>query len=186
VSLSISSSSPVASFEHRSNKWPLLLRRSASRVLTAPGHPTPCATSPCARHLPCALVGHDSHEYYEHSVILGLASLTIPCSVTEERARTTWLPMHPFNALAGHRPIHAGCTIGKSRTHARDGVGVRCAAKRVCGSTPGEWDANNPVFAVSLEALQDHSIQSSAVPRFPTCSCPLALSGLVSCSPRSH
>src|SRR5713101_3578557 len=40
--------------------------------------------------------------------------------------------------------------------------------QRVCGSTPGEWDANNPVFAVSLMRCRTTAHTSSAAPRFPT------------------
>src|SRR5216684_4151779 len=40
--------------------------------------------------------------------------------------------------------------------------------RRVCGSTPGDWDANNPVFAVSLRRCRTTAHTSSAAPRFPT------------------
>src|SRR6266436_8259330 len=40
--------------------------------------------------------------------------------------------------------------------------------RRVCGSTPGDWDANNPVLAVSLRRCRTTAHTSSAAPRFPT------------------
>src|SRR5713101_4836863 len=40
--------------------------------------------------------------------------------------------------------------------------------RRVCGSTPGDWDANNPVLALSLRRCRTTAYTSSAVPRFPT------------------
>src|SRR5712691_8429159 len=39
-------------------------------------------------------------------------------------------------------------------------------SRRVCGSTPGDWDANNPVLAVSLRRCRTTAYPSSAVPRF--------------------
>jgi hypothetical protein len=38
--------------------------------------------------------------------------------------------------------------------------------RRVCGSTPGDWDSNNPVLAVSLRRCRTTAYTSSAVPRF--------------------
>src|SRR2546430_13655328 len=40
--------------------------------------------------------------------------------------------------------------------------------RRVCGSTPGDWDANNPVLALSLRRCRTTAYTSSAAPRFPT------------------
>src|SRR5712691_10576091 len=40
--------------------------------------------------------------------------------------------------------------------------------RRVCGSTPGDWDANNPVLALSLRRCRTTAHTSSAAPRFPT------------------
>src|SRR6266851_4896793 len=40
--------------------------------------------------------------------------------------------------------------------------------RRVCGSTPGDWDANNPVLAISLRRCRTTAHTSSAAPRFPT------------------
>src|SRR5438093_11690018 len=39
--------------------------------------------------------------------------------------------------------------------------------RRVCGSTPGDWDSNNAVLAVSLRRCRTTAYTSSAVPRFP-------------------
>jgi len=39
--------------------------------------------------------------------------------------------------------------------------------RRVCGSTPGDWDADNPVLAISLRRCRTTAYTSSAVPRFP-------------------
>src|SRR6266849_9060165 len=38
--------------------------------------------------------------------------------------------------------------------------------RRVCGSTPGDWDANNPVLAVSLRRCRTTAYTSSAIPCF--------------------
>src|SRR5712692_2081622 len=38
--------------------------------------------------------------------------------------------------------------------------------RRVCGSTPGDWDLNNPVLALSLRRCRTTAYTSSAVPRF--------------------
>ena len=38
--------------------------------------------------------------------------------------------------------------------------------RRVCGSTPGDWDANNLVLAISLRRCRTTAYTSSAVPRF--------------------
>jgi hypothetical protein len=62
---------------------------------------------------------------------------------------------------------HAGCTIGKSRTHGSRWRRRQMCCQRVCGSTPGDWDANNPVLAVSLRRCRTTAYTSSAVPRFP-------------------
>ena len=62
---------------------------------------------------------------------------------------------------------HAGCTIGKSRTHGSRWRWRQMCCQRVCGSTPGDWDANNPVLAVSLRRCRTTAYTSSAVPRFP-------------------
>src|SRR5215831_13803397 len=54
--------------------WPALLRRSASRV---PHRRWTCdhlCHFPLCTALTCALVGRDAHEYYWHSVTVGLAS----------------------------------------------------------------------------------------------------------------
>src|SRR6266566_8059896 len=49
---------------------------------------------------------------------------------------------------------------------ARDGVGLQMCYRRVCGSTPGDWDSNNPVLALSLRCCRTTAYTSSAVPRF--------------------
>lgn len=61
---------------------------------------------------------------------------------------------------------HAGCTIGKSRTHGSRWRRRQMCCQRVCGSTPGDWDSNNPVLAVSLRRCRTTAYTSSAVPRF--------------------
>src|SRR5215470_12970193 len=38
--------------------------------------------------------------------------------------------------------------------------------RRVCGSTPGDWDADNPVLAISLRRCRTTAYTSSTVPRF--------------------
>src|SRR6266446_2297217 len=38
--------------------------------------------------------------------------------------------------------------------------------RRVCGSTPGDWDANNPVLALSLRRCRTTAYTSSALPCF--------------------
>ena len=63
---------------------------------------------------------------------------------------------------------HAGCTIGKSRTHGSRWRRRQMCCRRVCGSTPGDWGSNNPVLAVSLRRCGATAYTSSAVPRFPT------------------
>src|SRR6266581_2911185 len=62
---------------------------------------------------------------------------------------------------------HAGCTIGKSRTHGSRWRRPQMCCQRVCGSTPGDWDSHNPVLAVSLRRCRTTAYTSSAVPRFP-------------------
>src|SRR5439155_4885254 len=39
--------------------------------------------------------------------------------------------------------------------------------RRVCGSTPGDWDSDNPVLAISLRRCRTTAYTSSAVPRYP-------------------
>src|SRR5262249_57422446 len=51
---------------------------------------------------------------------------------------------------------------------AHDGVGLQMCYRRVCGSTPGDWDSHNPVLALSLRRCRTTAYTSSAVPRFPT------------------
>jgi len=63
----------------------------------------------------------------------------------------------------GHR---AGCTMSKSRTHGSRWRWRQMCCQRVCGSTPGDWDSNNPVLAVSLRRCRTTAYTSSAVPRF--------------------
>src|SRR6266853_2295228 len=38
--------------------------------------------------------------------------------------------------------------------------------RRVCGSTAGDWDSDNPVLAISLRRCRATAYTSSAVPRF--------------------
>ncbi len=76
---------------------PDLLRRSASRV---PHRRWACdhlCHFPLCTALPCALVGRDSHEYYWHSVTLGLASYR-PSRVPSQRnvIERRRLPIHPL------------------------------------------------------------------------------------------
>src|SRR5439155_18353675 len=61
---------------------------------------------------------------------------------------------------------HAGCTIGKSRTHGSRWRRRQMCCQRVCGSTPGDWDSDNPVLAISLRRCRTTAYTSSAVPRF--------------------
>src|SRR5262245_36304524 len=49
---------------------------------------------------------------------------------------------------------------------AHDGVGLQMCYRRVCGSTPGDWDSNNAVLALSLRRCRTTAYTSSAVPRF--------------------
>src|SRR4029453_548085 len=42
----------------------------------------------------------------------------------------------------------------------------RCATDECAASTPGDWDANNPVLALSLRRCRTTAYTSSAVPRF--------------------
>ena len=124
-------------------------------------------------------MGHDSHEYYEHSVILGLASLR-PSRVPSlrnvlERRR---LPMHPLQCPRWASAITQGVPSAKVEPMARDGVGVRCAAN-ACAVPPLES---------GMQTIQSSPYRSGVAgpqhthlllfPAFPTCSCPLALSGL--------
>ena len=69
VTLSMSISSPVIFFEQRSSETSPA-SRSASRGLTAPGHPTTCATSLCGTAFPCALWASLPRVSW-HSVTLG-------------------------------------------------------------------------------------------------------------------
>src|SRR5262252_6607397 len=63
----------------------------------------------------------------------------------------------------GHR---AGCTMSESRTHGSRWRRHQMCCRRVCGSTPGDWDSNNPVLALSLRRCRTTAYTSSAVPRF--------------------
>src|SRR5712691_8509445 len=38
--------------------------------------------------------------------------------------------------------------------------------RRVCGSTAGDWDSDNPVLAISFRRCRTTAYTSSAVPRF--------------------
>src|SRR5215470_8689494 len=49
---------------------------------------------------------------------------------------------------------------------AHDGGGLQMCYRRVCGSTPGDWDSNNAVLALSLRRCRTTAYTSSAVPRF--------------------
>src|SRR5262249_8336620 len=61
---------------------------------------------------------------------------------------------------------HAGCTIGKSRTHGSRWRRRQMCYRRVCGSTPGDWDSHNAVLALSLRRCRTTAYTSSAVSRF--------------------
>src|SRR5215510_2314748 len=78
-------------------RWPALLRRSASRVPHRSWTSDHLCHFPLCTALPCALVGRDPHEYYWHSVTVGLAScrssrVPSPRNVLERRRR----PLHPL------------------------------------------------------------------------------------------
>jgi len=112
-------------------------------------------------------------------VILGLASLR-PSRVPSlrnvlERRR---LPIHPLQCPRWASAITQGVPSAKVEPMARDGVGVRCAAN-ACAVPPLES---------GMQTIQSSPYRSGVAgpqhthlllfPAFPTCSCPLALSGL--------
>src|SRR5205823_8887651 len=156
-----------------------LLRRSASRVphrLWACDH---LCHFPLCTALPCALVGRHAHEYYWHSVTLGLASdrpSRVPSlrNVLERRR----LPIHPLQCPRWASAITQGVPSAKVEPMARDGVGIRCAADE-CAVPPLE---------IGIHTIQSSPYRSGVagpqrthlplLPALPTCSCPLALSGL--------
>ena len=137
VTVSVSISSPVA-FSENLERESVLLRRSASRVPHSSRLSSHLCPFPLCTALPCALVGRDSHEYYEHSVILGLASFR-PSRVPSlrnvlERRR---LPIHPLQCPRWASAITQGVPSAKVEPMARDGVGIRCAADE-CAVPPLE------------------------------------------------
>jgi hypothetical protein len=146
---------------------PVLLRRSASRV---PHRFWVCrhlCHFPLCTALPCPLVGRHSHEYYWHSVTLGLASgrpsrVPSPRNVLERRR----LPIHPLQCPHWVSAIAQGVPSAKAEPMAHDGVGLQMRYRRVCGFTPGDWSSNNPVLALSLRCCRTTAHTSSAVPRF--------------------
>ena len=124
---------------------------------------------PLCTALPCALVGRDSHEYYWHSVTMGLASGR-PSRVPSQRnvLERRRLPIHPLQCPRWASAIAQGVPSAKVEPMARDGVGCQMCCRRVCGSTPGDWNSNNPVLALSLRCCRTTAYTSSAVPRFTT------------------
>jgi hypothetical protein len=56
--------------------------------------------------------------------------------------------------------------MSKSRTHGSRWRRHQMCCQRVCGSTPGDWDSNNPVLALSLRRCRITAYTSSAAPRF--------------------
>src|SRR5712691_11403789 len=65
----------------------------------------------------------------------------------------------------GHR---TGCTMSESRTHGSRWRRRQMCCRRVCASTPGDWDSNNPVLALSFRRCRTATYPSSVTPRFPT------------------
>jgi hypothetical protein len=75
-------------------------------------------------------------------------------------------PIHPLQYPRWASAIAQGVPSAKVEPMARDGVGVQMCYRRVCGSTPGDWDSDNAVFAISLRRCRTTAYTSSAVPRF--------------------
>jgi hypothetical protein len=158
---------------------PLLLRRSASRVPHRSWTSDHLCHFPLGTALPCALLGRDSHEYSSHSVIVGLASLR-PSRVPSRRnvLDRRRLPMHPLQCPRWASAITPGVPSANVAPMAREGVGLRGAANE-CAVPPRE---------IGMHTIQSSPYRSGVAgpqhtplllfPAFPTCSCPLALSGL--------
>jgi hypothetical protein len=106
-------------------------------------------------------------DYYDGSVTMGLASgrpsrVPSPRNVLERRR----LPIHPLQCPRWASAIAQGVPWAKVEPMARDGVGLPMCYRRVCGSTPGDWDSHNPVLALSLRRCRTTAYTSSAAPRF--------------------
>ncbi len=113
---------------------------------------------------PFSLVGHDSHDYYGHSVTIGLASRRqsrVPSQRNVlERLR---LPTHVLECLHWASSLGQGVPRAKTELVASESVGVQTCYRRVCGSTPGHWDSGNSALAISLRRCRATPYTSSVV-----------------------
>ena len=99
---------------------------------------------------PPSLVGRCSHDYYGHSVALGLApdrrSRVRPRRTSE---RDVGAPLISLNALIGHRSAPRRLHRPFHKASAGCDVGVRCHADGRYFASSGDWGSSNPAFAIS-------------------------------------
>src|SRR5713101_6708129 len=96
------------------------------------------------------MVGRYSHDYYGHSVALGLAprgrSRVRPRRTSE---RDVGAPLISFNALTGHRSTPRRLNWPFYNASAGCDVGVRCHADGRFFTSSGDWGSSSPAFAIS-------------------------------------
>jgi len=125
-------------------------RRFALRI--PPGHQTSSHLCPFAlwTALPSPLVGRDSHDYYGHSVAIGLAprrrSRVRPCHTSE---RDVGVPPISLIALAGQRSTPRRLRQPLYDAVAQRGAGTKCLSGGRFFASSGDWDSGNPAFAIS-------------------------------------
>src|SRR5208282_5381737 len=100
--------------------------------------------------LPPSLVGRDSHDYYGHSVAIGLApgrrSRVRPCCTSE---CDVGVPLISFIALTGQRSTPRRLRWPTDQAAAGRDAGLRCHTDGRCIASAGDWESGNPAFAIS-------------------------------------
>ena len=100
--------------------------------------------------LPSSLVRRESHDYYGHSVTLGLAprrqSRVRLCCTSE---RDLGAPLISLIALTGQRSTLRRLRRQESDVVAGRGAGVGCRSGGRCLASSGDWGLGSVAFAIS-------------------------------------
>jgi hypothetical protein len=123
------------------------VRRSALRIppgLWISGRLCPLALWTA---LPSSLVRRDSHDYYGHSVAIGLAprrrSRVRPCHTSE---RDLGAPFISSNALTGHRSTLRRLWQPTYNAATEHGAGFGCLSGGRYFASSGDWDIRQSSF----------------------------------------
>src|ERR1035437_8991970 len=123
------------------------------------------------------LVRRESHDYYGHSVTMGLAprrrSRVRPCCTSE---RDVGVPLISLIALTGQRSTPRRLRQPTKKAVAEHGAGhKRLSGRRIVASS-GDWDSGNPAFAISRGSRDTPAQTPRLTIASMACCCPVHLS----------